>query len=99
MCEQQSAVKRLLADCEPNWTALRKAVEEEEECLKGEWGERQLPPIQQPVGRAADVIRKHEEQVSGLNLMDKGAQSTTKKIIQSSVQSRKKMMMFDDALK
>jgi len=29
-CEQQNAVKKLLGDCEPNWTALRKALEEEE---------------------------------------------------------------------
>lgn len=49
--------------------------------------------------RTEDVVRKHEEQSAGINLLDKGAASTTKKIVQSSVQSRKKMMMFDDALK
>jgi hypothetical protein len=52
-----------------------------------------------PAGRAPDIVRKHEEQQTGINLSDKGAASTTKKIVQSSVQSRKKMMMFDDALK
>ena len=63
------------------------------------WGERQMPETSIKTVRAPDVIRKHEEQASGLNLSDKGAASTTKKIVQSSVQSRKKMMMFDDALK
>jgi hypothetical protein len=31
--------------------------------------------------RKEDVIRKHEEQQSGINLLDKGAASTTKKIV------------------
>ena len=51
------------------------------------------------MGRAPDVVRKHDEQQTGINLSDKGAASTTKKIVQSSVERRKKMMMFDDALK
>ena len=50
-------------------------------------------------GRAEDIVRKHEEQSSGLNLMDKGVASTTKKIVQISLTSNKKMRMFDDVLK
>jgi hypothetical protein len=46
-----------------------------------------------------DVIRKHEEKASGIGLSDKGAQSTTKKIVSASIESRKKLMMLDDALK
>lgn len=99
LCEQQASLKKLLADCEPNWTALRKALEEEDDNLRGEWGERPLPKVVPPT-RAEDVIRRHEEQndKAGL-LMDKGAASTTKKIVQSSIMSRKKMAGFDDALK
>jgi len=74
-------------------------LEEEETYVASPWGERQMPETSIKTVRAPDVIRKHEEQASGLNLSDKGAASTTKKIVQSSVQSRKKMMMFDDALK
>ncbi len=100
MCEHQASLKKLLGDCEPNWTALRKALEEEDENLRGEWGERPLPKIVLPT-RAEDIIRKHEElSAKGLNdLMDKGAASTTKKIVQTSLLSRKKMAGFDDALK
>jgi hypothetical protein len=46
-------MKKLLADCinllfhnyigEPNWTALRKAIEEEEENIQGNWGDRIVP--------------------------------------------------------
>jgi hypothetical protein len=51
------------------------------------------------VERVPDVIRKHEEKASGIGLSDKGAQSTTKKIVSASIESRKKLMMLDDALK
>lgn len=111
--ESQPQIKRLMQECklnirlshfyligEPNWTALRKAVEDEEEHVAGNWGDRALPDnSQHKIERKEDVIRKHEEQSTGLSITDKGAASTTKKIVQSSVQSRKKMMMFDDALK
>ena len=48
-----------------------------------------------PPGRAVDVIRKHEAHAGGINLTDT---STTKKIVQKSVQSRIKMAMMDDVL-
>lgn len=62
-------MKKLLAECkfrylifvlgEPNWTALRKAVEDEEESIVTGWGERKVDIL--PItGRAPDVIRKHE---------------------------------------
>lgn len=98
LSESQSSLKKLLGDCEPNWTAVRKAVEAEEERIPSDWGIKPFPE-RVPTPRAEDVVRKHEPgQSKGLNILDKGAASTTKKIIQSSVQSRKKMMMFDDAL-
>jgi hypothetical protein len=101
LCDKESAMKRLLSDCEPSWTALRKAREEEEESYSSNWGERVLPQYINPAeGRAPDIVRRHEEQkAGGINMMDKGATSTTRKIIQTSVQSRIKMMGFDDALK
>ncbi len=81
-CEQQNAVKKLLADCEPNWTALRKALEEEEQSVAQPWGERVIPErVELPAGRAKDVVRRHGEQQAGINLSDKGAASTTKKIV------------------
>ncbi len=62
MCEEQNSVKKLLADCEPSWTALRKALEEEEQISAIPWGERKIPEsVSLPTGRAPDVIRKHEE--------------------------------------
>lgn len=98
LSESQASLKKLLADCEPNWTAVRKAVEADEERIPADWGIRPVPERELPK-RAEDVVRKHEPgQSKGLNILDKGAASTTKKIVQSSVQSRKKMMMFDDAL-
>ena len=75
------AVKKLLADCEPSWTALRKALEEEEQQHSGNWGERVIPPYQPPANRAAEIVRRHEEVNNGLSISDKGAASTTKKII------------------
>ena len=86
---------------EPNWTALRKAVEDEQETLQQNWGESQVNgDTQMKPERKEDVIRRHEANTStGMNLLDKGAASTTKKIVQTSVQSRKKMMMFDEVLK
>jgi hexokinase len=83
---------------EPNWTALRKAVEDEIQSLNYEWGTIKIEE-KEIKEKKEDIIRKHEEHSAGINLLDKGAASTTKKIVQSSVQSRKKMMMFDDALK
>ena len=81
-CEQQAALKKLLAECEPSWTALRKALEEEEGAVSQPWGERLIPAsVSLPVTRAPDIIRKHEEQQVGINLSDKGAASTTKKIV------------------
>jgi hypothetical protein len=97
--ESQSSLKKLLNDCEPNWTAVRKAVEAEDERIPKDWGIKPVSEHVVPTPRAEDIVRRHEPgQAKGLNIMDKGAASTTKKIVQSSVQSRKKMMMFDDAL-
>lgn len=75
-------------------------MEEEDENIRGNWGEKPLPPHQPIVGRAEDVIRKHKEHANKgiLNLMDKGALSTTKKIVQTSITSFKKMQGFDDVL-
>eukprot|EP00347_Sterkiella_histriomuscorum_P003094 403365611 len=99
--QKQQNLKKLLSECEPNWTALRKAVEDEQETLQRNWGESQLNgDTQMKPERKEDVIRRHEANTStGMNLLDKGAASTTKKIVQTSVQSRKKMMMFDEVLK
>lgn len=97
VCDQQAAVKKLLMECEPSWTALRKALEEDEGNAFGQWGERQVPERQAPA-RAEDVVRRHEEAASGLNIADKGVASTTKKIIQTSISSRKKLAGFDDAI-
>ncbi|CDW80337.1 UNKNOWN [Stylonychia lemnae] len=97
--QKQAPLKKLLSECEPNWTALRKAVEDEQEQLIQNWGEKHLENKQPRPVRKEDIIRKHEEaQQTGINLLDKGALSTTKKIVSTSVQSRKKMMMMDDAL-
>jgi len=61
---------------------LRKAVEDEEENLKLGWGERPDTHVNAPSDRKEDVIRKHEAyQNPGLNLLDKGVASTTKKIV------------------
>lgn len=98
LSESQLSLKKLLADCEPNWTAVRKAVESEEERIPADWGLRPVPE-KEVVQRAEDIVRKHEPgQSKNLNILDKGAASTTKKIVQSSVQSRKKLMMLDDVL-
>jgi hypothetical protein len=50
-----------MGECEPNWTALRKALEEEEENVRGDWGLKEVPERKQPAERAADVVRRHEE--------------------------------------
>ena len=73
--------KKLLGECEPNWTALRKGVEDEEERVAGTWGEFNIPSTTIVKDRKEDVIRKHDEQKQGLSLADKGAASTTKKIV------------------
>lgn len=44
------------------------------------------------------MIRKHDPEIAK-DIMDKGAASTTKKIVQSSLNSMRKMMKFDEALK
>ena len=44
------------------------------------------------------MIRKHEPEIAK-DIMDKGAASTTKKIVQSSMNSMRKMMKFDEVLK
>jgi hypothetical protein len=89
----------MLNECEPSWTALRKALEEEETSVNIDWGQRKLPESLPKVLRAPDIVRRHKEQTAGIQLSDKGAASTTKKIVQASVESLKKMMMFDDALR
>jgi hypothetical protein len=96
--ENSSQLKQLMQECEPNWTALRKAVEDEERSIAENWGDKELPLVEKPQ-RPADVIRKHEEQKTGINLTDKGTASTTKKIVQSAISSRMKLQALDDALK
>jgi Cft2 family RNA processing exonuclease len=66
-------VKKLLSECEPSWTALRKALEEEELDVSAEWGQRSLLDSLPKVERTPDIIRKHEEKATGIGLSDKGA--------------------------
>jgi hypothetical protein len=75
-------------------------VEDEEDSIaKGlHWGESIQAPTSKE-SRGEDVIRKHEKGEAGLSLTDKGAASTTKKIVQASIQRRMNMVKFDDALK
>ena len=54
-----------------------------------------IPEATEPKPGVSDVIRKHEPKKAGLNLMDEGAASTTKKIVQSSLSSMKKLAKFD----
>lgn len=84
---------------EPNWTALRKAMEDEEEHIAGNWGDRQVSEVERMVERQEDVIRKHEKKATGLSLTDSGAASTTKNIVINSLKSREKLMRLDDAIK
>lgn len=88
----------LLSDLgEPHWTSLRKALEDEES-NNADWGTRVVPEID-IANKKEDVIRKHEEKHSGIDLMSKGAETTTKAIVQRSINSRHKLAMMDDALK
>ncbi len=57
-----------------------------------------MPEIQASV-RADDVIKKHDQQLQVDLLTNKGADSTTKKIVQSSLNSFNKMKGFDDVTK
>jgi hypothetical protein len=49
--------------------------------------------------RPSDIIRKHDENKAGIDLTSKGAASTTKKIIEKSLESRHRLAMFDDVSK
>ena len=66
-------MKKLLSECEPSWTALRKALEEEELNVASEWGQRSIQDSLPKAERKPDVIRKHEEKLAGIGLSDKGA--------------------------
>ena len=79
------------------WEALVNCIEQEKAFLDKEWGTREVPEVDQ-AKKVEDVIRKHEEQSQGLSLLDKGAASTTKKIVQSSVNSRMNLLKYDDVL-
>jgi len=48
-----------------------------------------------PKPRKADVIKEHEEKSKGLNLMDSGTASTTKKIMNTSLSSMKRLADYD----
>mmetsp|Transcript_32662 Transcript_32662/g.31875 ORF Transcript_32662/g.31875 Transcript_32662/m.31875 type:complete len:118 (-) Transcript_32662:81-434(-) len=64
-------IKQLLESCEPNWTALRKVMEEEETSFKFQWGQKELPA--QMVPRKEDVVRKHEPQAEGIQLTEESS--------------------------
>lgn len=49
--------------------------------------------------RKPDVIRRHEQQQLGIDVTSEGTASTSKKIIQKSIDSRKKMLQFDNVFK
>ena len=58
--DKQPAVKKIMADCEPSWTALRKAREEQQLLVASDWGHAQIPQNATKIERALDIIRKHE---------------------------------------
>lgn len=90
-------MKKLLSECEPNWTTLRKAVEDEERSIIEDWGTRDVPAIELPDRK--NKVTKHEEEKVTNKLTDKGWASTTGKIVSSALQSINKLKTFDETIR
>lgn len=90
-------LKNLVSECEPNWTTLRKAVEDEEKSISGEWGSMTIPAINVPDRK--NIVRKHEVEKVVDKLTDKGWASTTPKIVTNALQSINKLKGFDETIK
>lgn len=83
------------------WSTLKDQLIISQRIFDVQWGD--ATDIPQPIDNtASDIIVKHESENPGedkFNIMaQKGAASTTKKIVQKSVTSRKKMAMFDEVI-
>ena len=90
-------MKKLLSDCEPNWTTLRKAIEDEERSLQEDWGTREVPHVEIPDRK--NKVTKHEEEKTINKLTDKGWASVSETVVKNALQSITKLKTFDESIK
>lgn len=87
----------MLSECDPNWTTLRKAVEDEEISISEDWGTRTVPAVVIPDRK--NTVKKHEEEKVVDKLTDKGWASTTPKIVTNALSSFSKLKGFDESIR
>lgn len=91
---------KLQSKCKNDWNVLIMALEDCEKIFAVEWGQMtELHDPNRPPAERKFTVKEHAQEGVEQNLMmSTAASTTTKKIVENSIASRKKMAQFDSVL-